>query len=135
MRRPSFTASSCLRLFWWCRIARETLEIYAPIANRLGINSLRVELEDLGLAAMYPLRYKVLEKAVREARGHRKEVITKIEKSIKRRTRQEKITGRILGREKHLYSLYCKIRDKTLSFEDIFDVYAFRIIVDSPDTC
>jgi RelA/SpoT family (p)ppGpp synthetase len=117
------------------RIARETLEIYAPIANRLGINSLRVELEDLGLAAMYPLRYKVLEKAVREARGHRKEVINKIEKSIKRRTRQEKITGRILGREKHLYSLYCKIRDKTLSFEDIFDVYAFRIIVDSPDTC
>jgi len=117
------------------RIARETLDIYAPIANRLGINSLRIELEDLGLAALYPMRYKVLERAVREARGHRKEVLNKIEKSIKRRNQQEKINCRVLGREKHLYSIYRKIRDKTLSFDDIFDVYAFRIIVDSPDTC
>jgi RelA/SpoT family (p)ppGpp synthetase len=117
------------------RIARETLEIYAPIANRLGINSIRVELEELGFAALYPLRYKVLEKAVREARGHRKEVLQKIETSIKRRIRQEKLTGRILSREKHLYSLYRKIRDKTLSFEDIYDVYAFRIVVDRVDTC
>jgi RelA/SpoT family (p)ppGpp synthetase len=117
------------------RIARETLEIYAPIANRLGINAIRVELEDLGFAALYPLRYKVLEKAVREARGHRKEVLKKIETSIKRRMRQEELTGRILGREKHLYSLYRKIRDKTLSFGDIYDVYAFRIVVDRVDTC
>ncbi|UCC56085.1 MAG: bifunctional GTP diphosphokinase/guanosine-3',5'-bis pyrophosphate 3'-pyrophosphohydrolase [Gammaproteobacteria bacterium] len=117
------------------RIARETLEIYAPIANRLGINAIRVELEDLGFAALYPLRYKVLEKAVREARGHRKEVLKKIETSIKRRMRQEKLTGRILSREKHLYSLYRKIRDKTLSFDDIYDVYAFRIVVDRVDTC
>lgn len=117
------------------RIARETLEIYAPIANRLGINSLRVELEDLGFSALYPLRYKVLEKAVREARGHRKEVLKKIETSIKRRMRQEKLAGRILSREKHLYSLYRKIRDKTLSFDDIYDVYAFRIVVDRVDTC
>ena len=117
------------------RIARETLEIYAPIANRLGINAIRVELEDLGFAALYPLRYKVLEKAVREARGHRKEVLGKIEISIKRRMRQEGLTGRVLGREKHLYSLYRKIRDKTLSFDDIYDVYAFRIIVDRADTC
>jgi len=117
------------------RIARETLDIYAPIANRLGINALRVELEDLGLAALYPLRYKVLEKAVREARGHRKEILNTIEIAIKRRLQQEKLSGRILGREKHLYSLYRKIRDKTLSFEDVFDVYAFRIIVDSVDTC
>ncbi|MBT8116609.1 MAG: bifunctional GTP diphosphokinase/guanosine-3',5'-bis pyrophosphate 3'-pyrophosphohydrolase [Gammaproteobacteria bacterium] len=117
------------------RIARETLDIYAPIANRLGINALRVELEDLGFAALYPLRYSVLEKAVREARGHRKEVLNKIEKSIKRRVRQEKLHGRILSREKHLYSLYRKIRDKTLSFEETYDVYAFRIIVDDVDTC
>jgi (p)ppGpp synthase/HD superfamily hydrolase len=74
------------------RIARETLDIYAPIANRLGINALRVELEDLGFAALYPLRYKVLEKAVAEARGHRKEVLNKIETSIKRRVRQEQLT-------------------------------------------
>jgi RelA/SpoT family (p)ppGpp synthetase len=117
------------------RIARETLEIYAPIANRLGINSLRLELEDLGFAALYPLRYRVLEKAVHEARGHRKEVLHKIETSIKRRLRQEDLSGRILSREKHLYSLYRKIRDKTLSFDDVYDVYAFRIVVDSVDTC
>ena len=117
------------------RIARETLDIYAPIANRLGINALRVELEDLGFAALYPLRHRVLEKAVREARGHRKEVLNKIEKSIKRRIRQEQLDGRILSREKHLYSLYKKIRDKTLSFEETYDVYAFRIIVDDVDTC
>ena len=117
------------------RIARETLEIYAPIANRLGINTIRLELEDLGFAALYPLRYRVLEKAVREARGHRKEILNKIETSIKRRLRQEEMNCRILSREKHLYSLYRKIRDKTLSFDDIFDVYAFRIIVDKVDTC
>jgi guanosine-3',5'-bis(diphosphate) 3'-pyrophosphohydrolase len=117
------------------RIARETLDIYAPIANRLGINAVRVELEDLGFAALYPLRYKVLEKAVRAARGHRKEVLNKIELSIKRRMQQEGLEGRVLSREKHLYSLYKKIRDKTLSFEETYDVYAFRIIVDRVDTC
>jgi RelA/SpoT family (p)ppGpp synthetase len=117
------------------RIARETLDIYAPIANRLGINALRVELEDLGFAALYPLRYKVLEKAVHEARGHRKEVLNKIETAIKRRVQQEGLQGRILSREKHLYSLYRKIRDKTLSFEETYDVYAFRIVVDEIDTC
>jgi RelA/SpoT family (p)ppGpp synthetase len=117
------------------RIARETLDIYAPIANRLGINAVRVELEDLGFAALYPLRYKVLKQAVKRARGHRKEVLHKIETAIKRRMHQEKLTGRILSREKHLYSLYRKIRDKALSFEEIYDVYAFRIIVDEVDTC
>ncbi len=117
------------------RIARETLDIYAPIANRLGINALRVELEDLGFAAFYPLRYRVLEKAVRAARGHRKEVLNKIETAIKRRMQQEGLEGRILSREKHLYSLYKKIRDKTLSFEETYDVYAFRIVVDKVDTC
>jgi guanosine-3',5'-bis(diphosphate) 3'-pyrophosphohydrolase len=117
------------------RIARETLDIYAPIANRLGINALRVELEDLGFAALYPLRYKVLKQAVKRARGHRKEVLNKIETAIKRRMHQEKLSGRILSREKHLYSLYRKIRDKTLSFEEIYDVYAFRIIVEDVDTC
>ena len=117
------------------RIARETLDIYAPIANRLGINALRVELEDLGFAALYPLRYKVLEKAVLAARGHRKEVLIKIETAIKRRIQQENLTARVLSREKHLYSLYRKIRDKTLSFEEIYDVYAFRIIVEDVDAC
>jgi GTP diphosphokinase / guanosine-3',5'-bis(diphosphate) 3'-diphosphatase len=117
------------------RIARETLDIYAPIANRLGINAIRVELEELGFAALYPLRYRVLEKAVRVARGHRKEVLSKIETAIKRRMHQEELSGRILSREKHLYSLYCKIRNKALSFDDVYDVYAFRIVVDKADTC
>jgi len=117
------------------RIARETLEIYAPIANRLGINAIRVELEELGFAALYPLRYRVLEKAVRVARGHRKEVLSKIETAIKRRMHQEDLSGRILSREKHLYSLYRKIRTKALSLDDVYDVYAFRIIVDKVDTC
>jgi len=117
------------------RIARETLDIYAPIANRLGINALRVELEELGFAALYPLRYKVLEKAVRAARGHRKEVLNKIETAIKRRIQQEQLDGRILSRQKHLFSLYKKIRDKTLSLEEVYDVYAFRIVVDKVDTC
>ncbi len=117
------------------RIARETLDIYAPIANRLGINALRVELEDLGFAALYPLRYKVLEKAVLAARGHRKEVLNKIDTAIKRRIDQEHLQARVLSREKHLYSLYRKIRDKTLSFEEIYDVYAFRIIVEDVDAC
>jgi guanosine-3',5'-bis(diphosphate) 3'-pyrophosphohydrolase len=117
------------------RIARETLEIYAPIANRLGINAIRVELEELGFAALYPLRYRVLEKAVRVARGHRKEVLSKIETAIKRRMHQEGLSGRILSREKHLYSLYCKIRSKSLSFDDVYDVYAFRVVVDTVDTC
>jgi guanosine-3',5'-bis(diphosphate) 3'-pyrophosphohydrolase len=117
------------------RIARETLEIYAPIANRLGINAIRVELQELGFAALYPLRYRVLEKAVRVARGHRKEVLSKIETAIKRRMHQEGLSGRILSREKHLYSLYCKIRSKSLSFDDVYDVYAFRVIVDTVDTC
>ncbi len=117
------------------RIARETLDIYAPIANRLGINAVRVELEDLGFAALYPLRYRVLEQAVKRARGHRKEVLSKIETAIKRRMHQEQLDARILSREKHLYSLYRKIRDKTLSFEEIYDVYAFRVIVGEVDTC
>ena len=117
------------------RIARETLDIYAPIANRLGINALRVELEELGFAALYPLRYQVLQKAVLAARGHRKEVLNKIETAIKRRMQQEALEGRILSREKHLYSLYKKIRDKTMSFKETYDVYAFRVVVDKVDTC
>jgi guanosine-3',5'-bis(diphosphate) 3'-pyrophosphohydrolase len=116
-------------------IARETLEIYAPIANRLGINHMRIELEDLGFAAMCPLRCRVLANEVRKARGHRKEIIKQIETAIKRRLRQEGLQGQVLGREKHLYSLYKKMRDKHLSFSDVLDVYAFRIIVDRADTC
>ncbi len=117
------------------RIARETLEIYVPIAQRLGMNALRVELDDLGFAALYPMRYRVLSEALRKARGNRKEILNKIETAIKRRLRQEEMPGEVQSREKHLYSLYKKMRSKNLSFSDVFDVYAFRIVVDKVDTC
>jgi guanosine-3',5'-bis(diphosphate) 3'-pyrophosphohydrolase len=117
------------------RIARETLEIYAPIANRLGMNSVRLELEDLGFGALYPMRSKILAAAVKKARGNRKEILEKIETAIKRRLRQEDLPGEVSSREKHLFSLYKKMRNKDLPFSEVFDVYAFRIIVDQVDTC
>ncbi len=117
------------------RIARETLEVYAPIALRLGVNSIRLELEELGFATLYPLRYRILSEQINKARGHRKEIITKIRTALKRRMRQEKIPGQIVGREKHLFGIYQKMRDQNLSFAEVYDVYAFRIIVDEVDTC
>ncbi|MEN8760884.1 MAG: bifunctional GTP diphosphokinase/guanosine-3',5'-bis pyrophosphate 3'-pyrophosphohydrolase [Thiogranum sp.] len=117
------------------RIARETLEIYAPIANRLGMNQVRLELEELGFATLYPMRYRVLSAAVKKARGNRKEILNKIESAIQLRLDEEQLSCRLLSREKHLYSLYKKIRDRVGSFTEVFDVYAFRVIVDSVDTC
>lgn len=117
------------------RIARETLDIYVPIATRLGMNALRVELDDLGFAAYYPMRHRVLSEALRKARGNRKEILNKIATAIKRRLRQEEMPAEVQSREKHLYSIYKKMRSKNLSFSDVFDVYAFRIVVDKVDTC
>lgn len=117
------------------RIARETLEIYAPIANRLGMNGLRVEFQNLGFQALYPMRASRIAAAVRAARGHRKEVVNKIEENIKRCLAQEGHVAEVMGREKNLYSIYMKMRSKHKSFSDIMDVYAFRIVVDSVDTC
>ncbi|MCH9673114.1 MAG: bifunctional GTP diphosphokinase/guanosine-3',5'-bis pyrophosphate 3'-pyrophosphohydrolase [Gammaproteobacteria bacterium] len=124
-----------LRLEKRRRIARETLDIYAPIANRLGLHNIRLELENLGFQALYPLRYAVLAGEVRRARGHRKQVIKRIETALKRRLRQEELVGEVVGREKHLYSLYLKMRGKRVSFSEVLDVYAFRILVDSVDMC
>jgi RelA/SpoT family (p)ppGpp synthetase len=117
------------------RIARETLDIYAPIANRLGMNTLRLELEDLGFHAYYPMRARILAEAVKRARGNRKEILSKIEAAIKQRLEHDGITARVLSREKHLLSLYQKMRGKRLSFHDVFDVYAFRVVVENVDTC
>jgi GTP diphosphokinase / guanosine-3',5'-bis(diphosphate) 3'-diphosphatase len=117
------------------RIARETLEVYAPIALRLGVNSIRLELEELGFATLYPMRYRILNEQINKARGHRKEIISKIRTALKRRMRQEKIPGQILGREKHLYGIYLKMREQHLSFSEVYDVYAFRLMVDDVDTC
>lgn len=117
------------------RIARETLDIYVPIANRLGLNAMRLELEDLGFAALYPERHRVLVEAIKKARGNRREIVEKIESSIGERLQQEGLTGRVRGREKHIYSIYQKMRRKGLPFSEVHDVYAFRIIVDSVDMC
>jgi len=117
------------------RIARETLEIYAPIAQRLGINTLRVELEDLGFAALYPMRYRVLKEKVRRQRGSRKELLGKVRSALEQRLEEAGIRAHVLGREKHLWSIYQKMRAKHASFQDIFDVYGFRVIVDDVDTC
>ncbi len=117
------------------RIARETLEIYAPIANRLGMNSIRVELQDHGFAALHPNRYRVLSREMRRARGNRKEIVQKIESTIAERITQEGLEGEVVGREKHLYSIYQKMQQKRLPFREVFDVYAFRIIVDTVDAC
>ncbi|MBT5231524.1 MAG: bifunctional (p)ppGpp synthetase/guanosine-3',5'-bis(diphosphate) 3'-pyrophosphohydrolase, partial [Methylococcales bacterium] len=117
------------------RIANETLEIYAPIANRLGMNNIRKELEGLGFSAKHPMRANVLRNAVQKARGHHSEITSHIEQSIKRALFQEDIPADILGREKHLYSIYQKMLKKHLPFSEVFDVYGFRIIVDKVDTC
>ncbi len=117
------------------RIARETLDIYAPIAARLGINSFRIELEDLGFKAMYPKRYAALEKAIKKARGNRKEVVDQISDALTARLKQEGYDARVLGREKHLYSLYKKMHAKRLSFVEVLDIFAFRIIVPHVDDC
>lgn len=117
------------------RIATETLEIYAPIANRLGMNNIRVEFEDLGFSALYPMRSFCIKKAVKKARGNRKELLKNIEGSLKNRLEEESLTARIISREKHLYSIYKKMRAQSKSFDQIMDVYGFRIITDSVDTC
>ncbi|MGL4316295.1 MAG: bifunctional GTP diphosphokinase/guanosine-3',5'-bis pyrophosphate 3'-pyrophosphohydrolase [Pseudomonas sp.] len=117
------------------RIAKETLEIYAPIANRLGMHSMRVEFEDLGFKAMHPMRSERIRTAVKRARGNRKEIVNKIEESITACLQREDMEGVVIGREKHLYSIYQKMRGKRRAFNEIMDVYAFRIVVDKVDTC
>jgi GTP diphosphokinase / guanosine-3',5'-bis(diphosphate) 3'-diphosphatase len=117
------------------RIARETLDIYAPIAMRLGMNTVRMEFEDLGFKALYPMRARRIDAALRNARGHRKELVDKIRHQIETTLALEGHEVEVLGREKHLYSIYKKMKSKRKSFSEIMDIYAFRIIVDSVDTC
>lgn len=117
------------------RIAKETLDIYAPIAHRLGIHDAKNELENLGFKAMYPMRYKALQSAVISTRGHRKDVIEKIGNEIRKRISETQIECEVKGREKHLYSIYKKMKNKELMFNDVMDIYAFRIIVKDIDTC
>ncbi len=117
------------------RIARETLDIYSPIANRLGLNSVRVEMEELCFEAIYPMRSEMIRKAVKAARGHRVEVVENITASIRNRLSECGVSARVFGRKKHLYSIYSKMRDQRKSLSDIMDVYGFRIVTDSVDDC
>jgi guanosine-3',5'-bis(diphosphate) 3'-pyrophosphohydrolase len=118
------------------RIARETLDIYAPIANRLGIHDIKNELEALGFEALYPMRARALKSAVKQARGNRKEIINNIQAELTSRLAENGIKAQVIGREKHLYSIYKKMQNKELMFNEVMDIYAFRIIVgDKIDDC
>ncbi|SKA18625.1 bifunctional (p)ppGpp synthetase II/ guanosine-3',5'-bis pyrophosphate 3'-pyrophosphohydrolase [Vibrio cincinnatiensis] len=117
------------------RIARETLEIYAPLAHRLGIHNIKTELEELGFEALYPNRYRVLKEVVKAARGNRKEMIQRIHSEIEGRLHEVGLPARVVGREKNLYSIYNKMKTKEQRFHTIMDIYAFRVIVDTADTC
>jgi GTP pyrophosphokinase len=117
------------------RIARETLEIYAPIANRLGMNSLKTELEDLGFRHAHPFRYRVLDKAVRKAEGNQRQFVKNIAEKLNQALRDTGMNATVTGRKKHLYSIYRKMETKKRSMADIADVFGFRVIVDSVDAC
>jgi RelA/SpoT family (p)ppGpp synthetase len=116
-------------------IARETLEIYAPIANRLGMHAIKTELEELGFRSLYPRRYKVIEQAVRRAKGNQKQFVGKIAENLRTSLERSGIKARIEGREKDAYSIYQKMRRKKVSLGEIVDVYGLRIVVDTADTC
>ena len=117
------------------RIGRETLDIYAPVAHRLGLNSVRVEMEELCFDAMYPMRSGLIRKAVTSARGNRKELVDKISGALRARLNEHNLPCRVLGREKHMFSIYSKMKEQRKSFSDIMDVYGFRIVVESVDMC
>jgi RelA/SpoT family (p)ppGpp synthetase len=117
------------------RIANETLEIYVPLARRLGINHLRLELEDLGFRALYPMRYRIIEHSISRASGHRKEVTKIIHNALTTRLDEMAIVADVKARRKHPYSVYKKMRDKNLAYKNIFDVYGIRVVVANVDEC
>lgn len=117
------------------RIAKETLDIYAPIAARLGMRDVQVELQELSFMSFYPMRARRIRHAVTKARGQRKDLISSIEASMTARLSQENLRGVVFGREKHLYSIYLKMKSQRKQFVDIMDVFAFRIVTDTVDDC
>jgi len=117
------------------RIARETLEIYAPIANRLGINSLKTELEELGFVNCHPFRARVIERALKTAQGNQRQIVRKMSDRLRHALRSADISASVYGRKKNLYSIYRKMRDKKRALSEIVDVFGFRLIVDDVDTC
>jgi len=125
----------CVRPAKRRRIANETLEIYAPIANRLGLNSLYRELQELSFEHKFPMRYRVLSRAIKAARGNRREVVGKVLAAIEERLPQWGISAEVQGREKHLFSIYRKMVEKRLSFSQVLDIYGFRVIVPDVAGC
>ncbi len=117
------------------RIARETLDIYAPIANRLGINRFKVDLEDLGFKNLHPFRYRVLDKALKRSKGSQRQIVKRISEQLGEALSDEGIVADIIGREKHLYSIYKKMSEKKRLLSDVVDVYGFRIVVDDVNDC
>ncbi len=117
------------------RIARETLEIYAPIANRLGLNTLFRELQDLAFQNIYPHRYEVLARAVKSVRGNRKEMVQRILTSLSDKLAEAGVTAEVFGRQKTLYSIYRKMIEKHLSFSQVLDLYGFRVVVEDDASC
>ncbi len=117
------------------RIAQETLEIYAPIAHRLGLNEVFREFEDLCFAGLYPNRHLVLSKALKASRGNRKEIVTKLLAAVREQLPRFDLVAEVSGREKSIYSVYTKMREKGLSFAEVLDIYGFRVLVDSVSDC
>lgn len=117
------------------RIARETMEIYAPIANRLGLNNIYHELQDLSFRYLFPTRYRVLANATKAARGNRREMVSKILDAIKQRLKTSGLDAEVSGREKQLYSIYKKMAEKHLTFSEVLDIYGFRVIVKDVPSC
>ncbi len=117
------------------RIAAETMEVYVPIAHRLGLNNIYRELQDLSFSHLYPVRYRTLAKAVKAARGNRREVVKKILESVKHTLAAAALEAEVYGREKTLYGIYKKMRSKRLSFSQVLDVYGFRVVVDDFASC
>ncbi|MCA1780375.1 MAG: bifunctional (p)ppGpp synthetase/guanosine-3',5'-bis(diphosphate) 3'-pyrophosphohydrolase [Xanthomonadaceae bacterium] len=117
------------------RISNETLQIYAPIADRLGMNALKLELEQLGFGNLHPNRYRIIARRARTIARHRKGIIASVSDSLKKRFNEAEINCRVEGREKSIYSIYSKMRDKSLSFNEVYDLYAFRIITHSESDC
>ncbi len=116
------------------QVARETLDIYAPVAERLGLYAMKLELEDLDFHSLYPQRYRVIERALKRARGNQKEFLSKIRSQLESAIAKAGLSGRVEAREKHLYSIYRKMQRKRAPLSEIVDVYGLRIIVDSVDT-
>ena len=117
------------------RIARETLDIYAPLANRLGLNALFLELQELSFKNLYPMRYRVLAKQIKAARGNRREVMQRILASIREGLKAAGIVATVSGREKTVYSVYKKMREKHYTFAQVFDIYGVRVLVKDVNAC